>query len=665
MLFLSNPNPIFPKWTQIQVHPHKQQHYHLNSSTQIEYTHFNSNYVNHIETAGFYNSTILFYEIDQNKKLRLAKHCTFPTFRKKENDTRGSFAFYIEDEDAFFYNQEKIQNETLLSLQLDGIIHIQTQFKNLEIHRTLFSSIDYPGFITKLTFTNKNEEPIVLQFNTSNVLHHQDSNQCFENKSYWVMHQICLTNEFNSLKENTLQTLTLKKNETITLYSVLTCLYEGEQLQFDCALQENKRKTFLNQINNQLHLTTNCKEIDTLFYFAKVRANESVFKTKTGYLHSPGGGQYYAAIWTNDQLEYANPFFAYQNYEPSYQASLNSMDLFQQYMFSNQPLVSSIIAEGLDYWNGAKDRGDGAMYAYGASRFLLTNGNEHVAKKYVKAIQWCLDYTLSKINQNGVIESDSDELENRFESGKANLSTNAIAYAALLSGADLFDTLKIANTYRQQAQLLAQNIDTYFFKNVENFLTYQYCMEENNLRSHMCYPLINGLINRKKEVIHTLLHSPLNTNEGFLTSTAENVFWDRVTLMAIRGIFCGEDAKNATQLLLKYTYNRLLSEHVPYPIEAYPEGNQAQLSAESALYARILIEGVMGYVPHSFDSFYLKPSLSLKLSSIYLQNIYLCNQNLHIKMTLKENNQVYILIQGKETKTYVISNYTQILISIK
>lgn len=36
-----------------------------------------------------------------------------------------------------------------------------------------------------------------------------------------------------------------------------------------------------------------------------------------------------------------------------------------------KPIPSSIVAEGLDIWNGVGDRGDAAMIAYGASRYLL------------------------------------------------------------------------------------------------------------------------------------------------------------------------------------------------------------------------------------------------------------------------------------------------------
>lgn len=45
-----------------------------------------------------------------------------------------------------------------------------------------------------------------------------------------------------------------------------------------------------------------------MFRFSKIRTAESIFDTASGPLHSPGGGAYYAAIWTNDQIEYAAPF---------------------------------------------------------------------------------------------------------------------------------------------------------------------------------------------------------------------------------------------------------------------------------------------------------------------------------------------------------------------
>jgi hypothetical protein len=50
-----------------------------------------------------------------------------------------------------------------------------------------------------------------------------------------------------------------------------------------------------------LTLTTGNDLLDTMFRFAKLRAGESIFRTKGGDVHSPGGGSYYAAVWCNDQ----------------------------------------------------------------------------------------------------------------------------------------------------------------------------------------------------------------------------------------------------------------------------------------------------------------------------------------------------------------------------
>src|SRR6185503_19673879 len=99
--------------------------------------------------------------------------------------------------------------------------------------------------------------------------------------------------------------------------------------------------------------------LDKAFAFAKVRATESIFATKGGLMHGPGGGAYYAAIWANDQAEYANPFFAMLADAPARESALNACRHFARFMNPEfKPIPSSIIAEGADVWQGAKDRGD-------------------------------------------------------------------------------------------------------------------------------------------------------------------------------------------------------------------------------------------------------------------------------------------------------------------
>jgi hypothetical protein len=66
----------------------------------------------------------------------------------------------------------------------------------------------------------------------------------------------------------------------------------------------------------------------------------------------------------------------------------------------------------------------------------------------------------------------------------------------------------------------------------------------------------------------------------------------------------------------------LLGEHVPYPVEAYPEGNQRHLSAESGLYCRIYMEGLFGMRPAGFSSFDCRPRLPAGWDRMALRNVH-------------------------------------------
>ena len=64
-------------------------------------------------------------------------------------------------------------------------------------------------------------------------------------------------------------------------------------------------------ITSPLTLSTGNDTFDTMYHFAKIRAGESIFRTRGGDVHSPGGTSYYAAVWCNDQAEYAGPWQAW------------------------------------------------------------------------------------------------------------------------------------------------------------------------------------------------------------------------------------------------------------------------------------------------------------------------------------------------------------------
>lgn len=80
-----------------------------------------------------------------------------------------------------------------------------------------------------------------------------------------------------------------------------------------------------------------------------------------------------------------------------------------------------------------------------------------------------------------------------------------------------------------------------------------------------------------------------------------------------------------------------MGEHIPYPVEAFPEGNQAQLSAESGLYLRIFTEGILGYRPTGFNSFSLKPNLPDEWNEMSVENFMLCGKAADIFVLRKDN----------------------------
>lgn len=82
-----------------------------------------------------------------------------------------------------------------------------------------------------------------------------------------------------------------------------------QELALDVNNELLARRRFLSQIQGNLVLETPSDVINTMFSFAKIRGSESIFDTKGGYMQSPGGEAYYAAVWANDQAEYINPFF--------------------------------------------------------------------------------------------------------------------------------------------------------------------------------------------------------------------------------------------------------------------------------------------------------------------------------------------------------------------
>ena len=86
-------------------------------------------------------------------------------------------------------------------------------------------------------------------------------------------------------------------------------------------------------------------------------------------------------------------------------------------------------------------------------------------------------------------------------------------------------------------------------------------------------------------------------------------------------LFAADATEQALAHLRYYSTARLLGDHVPYPIEAWPEGSQRHLSAESGLYCRVYTEGLLGIRPTGFDAFEFTPRLPNEWNRIALKNM--------------------------------------------
>ena len=588
----------------------------------------------HIEMSGEQVSVVLRYGVNQDGSFGLERSMIWPMLRTIPNNTHGSLMqrFAVDYPSQLIVNGLTLNNEKVKYMQLDGrltvVSELSTGYVNtgaarnrkpvpaVELTRTYFPSTDKPMLCELYKLKNITEKRISVIVPNLHATYNTDAQKGVDG-SYTMVTAISGNSGL----------FYLDPNEELTFGASVQAYKTGQsEIKPDILKEEQARKDFVKEVWTKLDFESPDPVLNTAFAFAKIRASESIYKTKGGYMHGPGGESYYAAIWANDQAEYVNPFLPFLGYRLGNESAFNSFMHFARFMNDEyKPIPSSIIAEGLSTWNGAGDRGDGAMIAYGAARYALEKASADEARQLWPLIEWCLEFCKRKLNPQEVVKSDSDELEGRFPSGEANLCTSSLYYDALLSASylakELNKPVSLTKRYQSEAASLKKAINNYFGATVEGFDTYQYYDGNTVLRSWICIPLTVGIYEKKGGTTNALFSPRLWTKDGMLTQAGTETFWDRSTLYALRGVYAAGERERATEYLEHYSAQRLLGDHVPYPIEAWPEGSQRHLSAESGLYGRIITEGLFGIRPTGFNSFTLTPQLPDKWDTMQLKNI--------------------------------------------
>lgn len=620
----------------------------------------------HIEMSGKQVSVVLRYGVDCNGGFTLNKSMVWPLLRTIPNNTHASLMrrYDWNPLSGITVNGRSFTNEKVKDITLKGMLTVKSTFDQgyygqWELTREYLPSAELPALVELYQVVNTGKGNLSIEIPEDGFVAHTDPAKGVTG-SYTIEGKLDRNGFF-----------TLQPGDTLRFTASVSAYRQNESpVKIDAEAEKAKRMDLVNGWMDKLVLETPDSVINRMFAFSKIRACESIYETQGGPMHGPGGESYYAAIWANDQAEYINAYFPFTGYEYGNASALNSFRHFARFMNDEwKPIPSSIVAEGLDIWNGVGDRGDAAMIAYGASRYALAYGNREVAEELWQLITWCLEYCKRKLNAEGVVTSDTDELENRFPSGDANLCTSSLYYDALISASYLAKELnkgsKIANTYRSQAAELRKNIEKYFGAKVEGFDTYAYYKGNDILRSWICIPLTVGINERAQGTINALFSPRLWTENGLLTQAGDQTFWDRSTLYALRGVYAAGETEKATDYLHRYSATRLLGEHVPYAIEAWPEGGQRHLSAESGLYGRIITEGMFGIRPVGFKEFIATPRLPQAWNEMRLRNICAFGTAFDMEVNRLANGKLQVSVWQKgKKKTYTVKDGNSINIKL-
>ena len=602
-------------------------------------------HIDDIEMTGLGASVVYQYGIQEGGKAFFNRRCIWPTLRTKPNDTHASFQCDVTEEDLpKLYIDGKALKMYPEKFVVDGIVKTtgKSCTGDTEITRTAFISTKEMNIYEIFSVKNISDKDIELEIKAEKE---HTVTDCMGTKGVYIVKVFCdKTGKFK-----------LGKGEKTEYAVTVSAQIVNKEFKLKNPHDELiLRKRRIRDLCDDAVLETGNKYIDLMYRFCKLRTGEGVIGTKNGLFHSPGGCRFYASSFCNDQMEYATTWFSYVHDDIIEQSVIDMISRFQGFLYGKYSIPSSVICEGNDYWK--LDRGDEAMFAYGVSHYLLARGSRELLDRFYGAAEYCLDFCLGRKNEYGVIESAYDELEGRFESGDANLSTSSLVYAALKNMKYLAKEkgdLEKSQLYEKEENELRKNINTYFGCNIKGYDAYRYYDGNDKLRAWICIPLVFGIDERKQGTKEALLSDKLWTGNAIYTEEGNITIWDRSTLYSIRGLFKAGYIDEAANCLLEYSKERLVRERTPYAVEAIRsddgrgwlgESMKSHLSAESCVLCLAITDGLFGIEGTGLKSFKFIPRLPGQYEYLNLNNIHAFGEIFDININ---KNGYKVLVEGK------------------
>jgi hypothetical protein len=350
--------------------------------------------------------------------------------------------------------------------------------------------------------------------------------------------------------------------------------------------------------------------LDQAFALQKLHVLECPIETIKGVIVHNGSLTYSPGIWANDPVEYSSPLFPFFGDSELNRASMGMYRVWLDHCRQNGivPFPGSFESPALKLTQ--RERGDDAMVLYGLAKFLLFQGDPKSAEEMWPLIEFAAASVLSQTTADGIVASKTDEMEGRYPTGNANLSTSSLAYGGYRLAAGLARSLgkPVGADFDRRADALRKGIEAYFGAEVEGFKTYRYYKDNVILRGWILLPLAMGIPDRQEATVAALTSDKLwphrLTGGDILASSNRPTEWGRETYYALRVLFKAGRTDEALDLTRRVVKAQILGAKGPYPDE-----DAIDMLCPGSLYPRVFTEGMFGIVPTGLDSFECTPWL--------------------------------------------------------
>ena len=297
-----------------------------------------------------------------------------------------------------------------------------------------------------------------------------------------------------------------------------------------------------------------------------------------------------------------------------------------------------------------KWRGDDAMVLYGLAKFLLFQGDRTAAEELWPLVRLSAESIQRNTRIDGIVASKTDEMEGRYPTGDANLSTSSLAYGGYRLAANLARALNQpeAAEFDRRADKLRKAIESFFGAEIEGFRTYRYYQENTVLRGWILLPLAMGITERQDSTLDAMLSDRLWPNrmrggDILAASDRRETEWGRETYYALRVLFKSGRTEQALDLTRRVVKAQIFGARGPYPDE-----DAIDMLCPGSLYPRVFTEGMFGIVPTGLDSFECTPWLPKDWQRMALRDVRAFGRNWDLVVEREKDQQrITIAINGR------------------